>query len=229
MSSVLTREETCKICGSPASWLHRHAHPVAQQVLAPVRSYHRDRPLAPGAPGTGRRERPAVTGVRRRRPKDLPACARLLRVVHGEDGYPARWMEPPRAWLEADDVLDAWVIERQGEILGHVAISTVGMGEVSAFRWREMTGQDPAELAGVTRLFVRPRVRRQGIGKALLDVATHEIQARGLSPVADVVAASRETMALYEDDGWQLLAMDPWRERPEDLRVWCYRVRPAHH
>jgi len=227
MSSVLTHEETCRTCGSPASWLHRHAHPMAHQVLEPVRA-HRSR-LPEARSRSGAPARAAVTGLRRRRPQDVAACARLLRVVHGEDGYPARWVEPPRAWLEADDVLDAWVVERQGEILGHVAISTVGRGEVSAFRWREMTGQDPAELAGVTRLFVRPRVRREGIGKALLDVATHEIEERGLSPVADVVAASREAMALYEDRGWQLLAMDPWRERPDELRVWCYRVPPAHH
>lgn len=227
MSGLLTRHESCPVCEAPASPWHRHAHVAAWRVTHLGHALRtRGEPLLPSSRSPRRDVGQSVKGLRRRRPKDVAACARLLRVVHGEDGYPARWLEPPRAWLEADDVLDAWVVERQGEILGHVAVSTVGNGEVSAFRWREMTGQDPAELAGVTRLFVRPRVRGQGIGRALMDAATDEILARGLSPVADVVAASRETMRLYEDHGWQLLAMDPWRERPTDLRVWCYRLPP---
>ena len=43
-------------------------------------------------------------GVRVRRPKDLPACARLLRVVSTEHQYPARWPDAPRSWLAGPDV-----------------------------------------------------------------------------------------------------------------------------
>ena len=40
---------------------------------------------------------PLPDGIRVRRPKDLPACARLLRVVASEHQYPARWPEAPLA------------------------------------------------------------------------------------------------------------------------------------
>lgn len=161
-------------------------------------------------------------GLRRRTPRDLAACARLVRVVHGEVRYPVRWPEAPRAWLADEDVLGAWVVEREGELLGHVAVSRVGRDVVTGRRWRELTGVDPSGLGGVTRFFVRSRVRGQGIGGALLDVATVEIRRRGLVPVLEVVTASKDATKLFEDRGWRLLSMDPWRENPDEFRVHCY-------
>lgn len=163
----------------------------------------------------------AVHGLRRRRPRDLAACARLLRVVHYESRYPYEWPREPRAWLD-DDVLDAWVVERQDEILGHVSVSRLGHDTVSAYRWREMTGHEPTRLAAVGRLFVRPKARRQGLGSALLDTAVSDIQDRGLLPVLEVVDCNRDAVRLYEDRGWRLLSMDLWGDRSARLRVNCY-------
>jgi len=143
-------------------------------------------------------------------------------VVFCEGQYPVYWPDAPRAWLNDDEVLDAWVVERQGEILGHVAISKVGLDAVSALRWREVTGCEPSELAGVSRLFVRNRFRGQGLGAALLDVAVAEIRARGLIPVLDVVGASEDAIKLYEDIGWRQLAMYPWGEKAAKLRIYYY-------
>ena len=170
------------------------------------------------------REPTTVNGIRRRKPNDLAACARLLRVVYSERHYPLSWPDQPRAWLSGEGVLDAWVAEHQGEMLGHVAISRVGLDEVSDLRWREITGRQPSELARVSRLFVRPRVRRQGIGGALLDVAVGEIRARGLEPVLVVSSASTDAISLFEDRGWRLLSMDPWRAQPDRLRICCYAL-----
>jgi GNAT superfamily N-acetyltransferase len=178
------------------------------------------RPLLPGRVrnlahvvlGNGRRrpEAPPMPGVRHRRPRDIPACARLLRVVYAEGQYPSRFPDAPRGWLTGPDVLDAWVMERHGEILGHVAVSRMGLESASALRWREVTGREAGELGGVTRLFVRQRVRRQGIGTALLDVALADIRRRGLFPVLEVASTGADATRLVEGRGWRLLAQDPW-------------------
>ena len=200
------------------------ATPAAQQLTGPAYRRlvrHRSR-LAPED-----RSRPPVKGIRRRRPKDLPACARLLRVVYAEGQYPVYWPEAPRAWLADEEVIGAYVAERQGELLGHVAISRVGLDPVSAMRWREITGRSPSELAGVSRLFVRPRVAGAGIGSALLEVAVAEIRARGLRPVLEVVTASRDAIALYEARGWRLAGMFDWGRHSDRLRILYYTAPPA--
>lgn len=166
-------------------------------------------------------------GVRLRTAKDLPGCARLLRVVAAERQYPARWPDAPRSWLAGPDVLDAWVSERQGEILGHVAIATVPRNGMSRVRWQEITGQDTDQLARVSRLFVRRRVRGQGVASALLDTAVAEIRARGLTPVLDVVSTSVDGIALLEARHWRLLAMDPWGSSSERHHVHFYAAPPA--
>lgn len=190
--------------------------PVSQRVAWPFyrwASHHRDAP-----------ERPR--GIRRRRPKDVPACASLLGMVFTEGQYPVHWPEAPRAWLAADEVVDAWVFERDGEIHGHIAISKVGLDTRSALRWREVTGHEPSELAGITRFFVRPRLRGQGVGTALLDVAVAEIRARGLVPVLDVVSRSRDAIQLYDDLGWRRRAEYPWGDKEEDLQIYFYESPP---
>lgn len=169
--------------------------------------------------------RPSVKGLRRRRESDLGDAVRLLRVVHLEDGYPVEKVDA-RPWLE-DRVLDAWVVERLGRLVGHVAIATVGTGGVSGLRWREITGRSPVELAEVSRLFVRPGFRDQGIGTALLDAAEAEIRARGLLPVAEVVSASEDGIRMFEDRGWRLLAMDPWGPDGSGLLVHRYSAPAA--
>lgn len=204
--------------------------PVTRRVAWPVYRWvagHRGR--LPGAtPAVAGPPAPAsVKGIRGRRPKDLAACARLLRVVYSEGQYPVRWPEAPRAWLDGEDVLAAWVADRLGEILGHVAVSKVGLDSRSAVRWREITGHEPSELCGVSRLFVRPRVRGQGIGTALVEVAVADIRARGLTPVVEVVSASTDAIRLYEHLGWRLLAMDAWPEEPDGLLVHRYAAPSA--
>ncbi|MGH3333248.1 MAG: GNAT family N-acetyltransferase [Nocardioidaceae bacterium] len=203
--------------------------PVSKHVTWPVYRWvaHHRGPQPGGAPAIELpRVSPPVKGVRRRRPKDLGACARLLRVVFSDGQYPVYWPDAPRGWLNDEDVIDAWVVERQGEILGHVAISKVGLDAVSALRWREVTGHEPSELAGVSRLFVRPRVRSQGIGAALLDVAVAEIRSRGLIPVLDVVSAGKDAITFYEHRGWRLLAMYPWGEKTDKLQIRYYGAPP---
>jgi GNAT superfamily N-acetyltransferase len=163
-----------------------------------------------------------VEGLRRRRPGDLAACVRLGGLASAGGVYrPAS-----RAWLSAEEVLDAWVVERQGELLGHVAISDVGGDPLSALRWREVTGHDPGELVAVSRLFVRQRVRGQGIGTALLEVALDHARALGRLPVVEAVGAGAEELALYERQGWRLAAMYSASERADGHDVHFYVAPP---
>lgn len=165
---------------------------------------------------------PAAKGIRRRRPKDLGACGRLLEVVHYDAHYPVIRPEPPRAWLDDESVLDAWVAERLGEILGHVAISSVGRDPLSALRWRETTERDPSELLAVSRFFVRPRVRGEGIGTSLLDAAVAEIRGRNCLPVLEMIRPRRDGITFLAERGWRLIAVDPWGRGRDDLQMYRY-------
>ncbi len=168
--------------------------------------------LVPGGGAEGPARPAATFRVRERRGRDLPACVRLLRVVHTHDRYPLRWPERPRAWLAEEGIVDAWIAERLGEVLGHVAIGRAGAASADRLRWREVTGRPLAELGFVTRLFVRPRVRGQGVGGTLLDVAAGHVRARGLLPAVEVPASAEDAAALVEAHGWRLVATDGWRQ-----------------
>jgi GNAT superfamily N-acetyltransferase len=174
------------------------------------------------AGGMPAQARPQVKGVRRRKAGDVAMCGRLLEVVHYDARYPALRPEPPRAWLEHPDVHDAWVCERVGRILGHVAVSDVARDSLSALRWRETTERSPAELMAVSRFFVRPTARQQGIGTALLDLAVAEIRRQGRLPVLEMVSARRDGFPFLASRGWRLVAIDAWGPKDQDLYICRY-------
>jgi GNAT superfamily N-acetyltransferase len=166
--------------------------------------------------------RPQVKGIRRRKAGDLAMSGRLLDVVHYDARYPALRPEPPRAWLDHPDVYDAWVCERVGRILGHVAISDVARDSLSALRWRETTERAPSDLMAVSRFFVRPTARQQGIGTALLDVAVTAIREHGRQPVLEMISARRDGFPFLANRGWRLVAIDPWGPRDHHLHICRY-------
>ena len=89
-------------------------------------------------------------------------------------------IELPISMIERDEVM---VAERDGEVAGMAVI---------------FIGQEEAELDG---LFVEPELWRQGIGAALVDVATHEARKRGL---ALMVTANPSARPFYESCGFTL-------------------------
>lgn len=176
-------------------------------------------------PGRRRASGAAPYPIRRRRDRDLGACARLLGVVYCADHYPDRLPGSAYAWL-VDDVLDAWVAESHGRLLGHVATVRVGTDPVSAARWREITGHAPERLLGVDRFFVRRSERGRGLGSALLTVAAADVRAHGRLPVLETSSRSRGPIPSLQDAGWHLLAIDD-RDRSSGWRVHRYAAPPA--
>jgi GNAT superfamily N-acetyltransferase len=187
--------------------------------------------LARVPPQRGRETAPRPRGVRRRRARDLSTCTRLVRRAFFEGRFPGLHDEDPRSWLAGPDVFSAYVAERDGDVVGHVAISRVGLDTVSALRWREVTGRAPSQLAAVSRLFVRPRFRGQGIGASLVDVAVADIRSRGLVPVMEVTTEGRLPPSYSHGHGWRLRSTDPlpriWAHHHE---VWVHRHEgvPSH-
>jgi GNAT superfamily N-acetyltransferase len=196
-------------------WIARHRH----RESAP--------PLSTALPTEPPTELPRGIRLHRRRDHQLGACTRLLGLVQAETHYPASRPSSLREWLADPALLDAWVAERQGEVLGHVALGPVGEDAVSRMRWREVTGRPAAELGGVSRLFVRPRARGQGIGTALLAIGAEDVRARGLTPVAEVVSPSREGLGLFEQQGWRLVGRSATGRRGEELTTYLYLLPPA--
>jgi len=143
--------------------------------------------------------------VRGRTDDDLAACERLARAVHELDGYPVFLADDDfRGFLAAPGALGAWVAEAGGEIVGHVALhASTSIPVVGLLRSR--LGIAASEIGVVARLMVAPSMRRRGVARSLLEVASEEARCRGLVPILDVVPRHEAAIALYENAGWENL------------------------
>jgi GNAT superfamily N-acetyltransferase len=137
-----------------------------------------------------------------RRADDLEACVALLAAVHASDGYPACWPDDPARWLAPDELMSAWIAKRADEVVGHVCLCQAEEG-ASAAIWSASAGRTVDQLGVVSRLFVAPAARRQGLGGLLLLAACEEACRRGLHPVLEVLERDRAAAALYERLGWR--------------------------
>jgi GNAT superfamily N-acetyltransferase len=164
-------------------------------------------------------------GIRPRRARDLSTCTRLMLRAFFEGQFPGTRREDPREWIDGPDVLAAYVAERDGEIVGHVAVTRVGLDTATELRWREITGHPVADLAGVVQLFVRPSFRGRGIGRALVETARTDIRSRGSVPVLEVVTHERLAPTYAHGHGWRLRATDRFPGPPAGL--WSHRLEAA--
>ncbi|MFB7737236.1 GNAT family N-acetyltransferase [Streptomyces sp. NPDC056112] len=161
--------------------------------------------------------------IRPRTDSAVETCVRLLEEVHQCDGYPVNWPDQPDEWLSQASLLEAWVAELGGRLVGHVSLSRNSEGDLAPGLWSERNGTNKALTAVVSRLFVAPQARGYGIGALLVGQAVQEARRRGLHPVLDVVASDTAAAALYERLGWELLATVEQRWGPSQLvTVHCY-------
>lgn len=139
--------------------------------------------------------------VRPRSAADLGPCAELVRAVHNADGYPRNLPEDLMAFIASRGGLAAWVAERGGIIVGHVALHSRSSEQVMQAAGAAL-GEPAARMGVVARLLVSPRARRAGVGRLLMQTASDEAAARGLRPVLDVATDLTAAIRLYESCGW---------------------------
>jgi GNAT superfamily N-acetyltransferase len=139
--------------------------------------------------------RPATTG-------DVPALVALMTDFYAEAGFalPSAAATQAFATLLAAPALGAiWIAESGGVPVGHVVLTLVFSMEYGGLR------------GFIDDLFVRPAVRGQGAGAALLAAARTGAIARGAralcveTGLADHPARSLYARAGYDDSGHALL------------------------
>lgn len=150
--------------------------------------------------------------IRDRQDEDLPALVALLGRQQAETRYPHIWPFPDviETFLKRSTELRAWVAELDGEIVGHVSVTSVGDDPIGR-SWAAAHNATLTELRCVSVLFADITRAGQGIGSRLLEHATAYALAEGY-PVLDVVAAQEVPVNLYLRRGWQLIetTQAPW-------------------
>jgi GNAT superfamily N-acetyltransferase len=143
----------------------------------------------------------------------------VLREVHETDRYPVIWPADPARWLIGRDPLCAWVEEDDvgGRLRGHLSLHRTDASRARP-QWREASGARVEELAVVSRFFVSPHTRGQGVGGALMERAEEHAAAHRLRLVLDVAEHNRDAIIFYERRGWRrvgtaelTLSAEPWR------------------
>jgi ribosomal protein S18 acetylase RimI-like enzyme len=172
----------------------------------------------------------AATGqslsIRSRQEADIPDAARALVKVHASDGYPVEGVDEPEAWLTPPEVLQAWIANLDGAVVGHVALSHPN-GEDAVSLWLDQSGASESEVAVLARLFVTPEARRMALGRRLTETAMEYADAHGLRLVLDVMTKDTAAIRLYEDLGWQQIGTSthPYGDGQQTDAI-CY-VSPA--
>jgi GNAT superfamily N-acetyltransferase len=160
--------------------------------------------------------------IRERRDADLDAVVAALAVVTATDGYPGYPPRDPAAWLSRPDTVRSWVAERGGQLVGHVSLRHSPYHQAVEL-WCARTGRAPHACVVLARLFVLPRARGTGIGRALVAVACAEAARTGRHPVLDVADDGYAAIRLYERLGWVRLGSytQPHDHRPAEY-LHCY-------
>jgi GNAT superfamily N-acetyltransferase len=146
----------------------------------------------------------SATTIRPRHDRDLPGCVTAMRQVHLGDGYPANWPADPARFLASNDEFGAWVALAGEDIVGHMSLGD-GKTEIEELHGTGLLA--PAPMLGISRLFVSPGARGQGLARRLLAVAAGEASQRDRDLILSVVDDGRcAAVAMYEHLGWRRIA-----------------------
>jgi ribosomal protein S18 acetylase RimI-like enzyme len=133
-----------------------------------------------------------VTRIRARQAADVELCVAVLAEVHQTSAYPTNWPADPAAWLTPAGTIDAWIASSDKvPVSGHVVL-------------RQLPASPGAHaVAEISRLFVAPAARRQGVAQALLQQAMHWATANSHDLVLEVTNDLQAAQALYERVGFR--------------------------
>jgi GNAT superfamily N-acetyltransferase len=163
--------------------------------------------------------------IRPKEQRDVDDLVGLLAEVQRTDGYPrflrgdrARFVTPPYE-------RSAWVAVRDGAVVGHVALHDAASDPTCDAACRA-TGLPPERLAVLARLLVAPGVRRRGVARALVGVATEAAHAQGRRVVLDVVQDAT-AVGFYDALGWQRIEALRLDLGPVVLDLWVFLEPPS--
>jgi GNAT superfamily N-acetyltransferase len=112
--------------------------------------------------------------------------------VYRTGGYPTNWPGDPAGWLTPPGTVAAWVAASDdAPVAGHVVLS------------QPPTSPSGQAVAEVSRLFVAPAARRQGVAQALLDQTMHWAATNEQDLVLEVTDNLQAAQKLYEQAGFR--------------------------
>lgn len=163
--------------------------------------------------------------VRPRTTVDLDDCVAVLQRVHEKDGYPVQGTANAKAFLCQKATQQAWVAERGGGIVGHVAVSVADEDDVAVKLWRGLHPSEPVAL--LERLFVDPRARGRGAASELMEMAVEWARSHQVRLVLFALAKDEGAMELYERLGWSRFGTTEYSwDQGKRMEAMCYVSPP---
>lgn len=149
-----------------------------------------------------------MTTVRPRTEDDFQPLEQVLHACHAQFGWPLEGLPDAKAFINDDHapLEQAWVAETEGQIVGHIAITTAVSENPAVALWREQGNTE--RIAVVGRLFVHPDStgKSRGVTRALVDAieAWSEVTDSRLIMYCVVSSAPRRLMCeiLTRRFGW---------------------------
>nr|POF16593.1 putative n-acetyltransferase [Quercus suber] len=168
---------------------------------------------------------PQTTSVRLRVDADLERCADILCRVYAASGYPVDGVDNPKKSLCTGNLLQAWVAERQGEVIGHAALYA-NENDLSVRMWKQ-SHQDE-HVATLGKLFIDPQRQGGGAATALLKTAQSWGRTAGMRLVLFALIKDPPAVRLYERLGWIEFGRDVYRYGDgKQMEAVCF-VAPEH-
>jgi GNAT superfamily N-acetyltransferase len=141
--------------------------------------------------------------IRTRSNVDLDACVSVLEKVYDKDKYPVQGVSQAKQFLSGDSIQQAWVCEKDGHIVGHVAASRkMSKDDVSMALWTQQHPDDPNSTAVLERLFVDPDSRGLGVAGQLIEAAVAWSHEKHMRLVLFALEKDKVAARLYERLGW---------------------------
>jgi len=150
-----------------------------------------------------------MTTVRSRTDDDLNACVDVLQRVYDANGYPVQGTDNAEDFLSKGFIQEAWVAVHEGEIVGHVSVSTPDDSDVSVALWRKLHPEH-AGIAVLGRLFVDPRQRGGGAARLLLQAAEVWSQQTNVRLILFALDKDQGAMRLYRRQHWVEFGTAPY-------------------